>query len=286
VIDLRHWLRSPLLHFVILGGLVFTAERLLTATSTVSAGTSRPATESLSADEILLRDALAIGLDRTDPLVRERLVRLGESIVTDDITERAALEREARRLGLDHSDPVVRRRLVHAMTLALSRVDPSEWPGEEELQAHYERNRDRYVQPARYHFDHVYFARDREGMSAQSAAGKAMDYLERKGTVSSAAGVGGDAFLLGSEFSMSDLQLERRFGPKFAAAFKTAPIGQWTGPLESPFGLHLVWLSQRIPAASPAFDSVRGRVVHDLLAEREAQQLERRIGQRRETYGQ
>jgi parvulin-like peptidyl-prolyl isomerase len=85
---------------------------------------------------------------------------------------------------------------------------------------------------------------------------------------------------------MSDLQLERRFGPKFAAAFKTAPIGQWTGPLESPFGLHLVWLSQRIPAASPAFDSVRGRVVHDLLAEREAQQLERRIGQRRETYGQ
>lgn len=280
--DSRHRLRSPLLHFVLLGGLVFAAERLLAPASVVTASTEQAVAEQLSAEEILLRDALAVGLDRTDPLVRDRLVRLGESIVTDDVEDRAALESEARRLGLDRSDPVVRRRLVQAMTLALARVDPSEWPDEQELRAYYDRNRERYAQPARYRFDHVYFARDREGTPARSAAEQALAVLQRDGTVLAAAHVDSDAFLLGNQLSMSDSELARRFGPEFESAFETAPIVQWTGPLVSPFGFHLVWISQRLGAEVAAFESVRGRVVHDLLAERSQEQLERRVEQRRE----
>ena len=110
---MRRWLRSPAVHFAILGGLVFAAE------SWRSAGAA-PAAASLAApsdEELLEREARRLGLDRDDGGIRRRLVRnlrfLGQ---TKGSGERADYE-EALALGLGDSDLVVRRRLVQRLEL-------------------------------------------------------------------------------------------------------------------------------------------------------------------------
>src|SRR5262249_58581102 len=112
----RSLLREPALHFLLAGALLFGAKSV--AERGRQATPSGPA---VSDDELLYREALALGVDRRDPAVRERLVRLG-GFVGEDRGERDALEREARRLGLERSDVVIRRHLAEIMRLAAGRL--------------------------------------------------------------------------------------------------------------------------------------------------------------------
>jgi parvulin-like peptidyl-prolyl isomerase len=273
-----------MLHFLILGGLVFGGERLLTPLLDVPSVSTAPAeADTLSPEDMLVREAIAAGFHQTDALVRDRLVRLGESVASEDVEDPEALEKEARRLGLDHTDPVVRRRLAHAMELTLSRLSPSHWPDEAEARAYYERNRERYMQPGRVRFRHVYFARDRQGTASESAAAQALAVL-RAGDETAAASVHGDAFMLGSELNVSSPNVPRRFGAEFAVAVDGATVGQWTGPIASAYGWHLVFVEERTAPALSSFDDVRGRVIHELLTERRAKLLEERLAERRKSY--
>jgi peptidyl-prolyl cis-trans isomerase C len=282
----RGLLRSPAVHFLMLGGLLFFGQRMLAPRLAAwSAASTRADGGRLTTDEILYRDAVAIGLDRTDPLVRSRLAKLGELIATDDVEDAGQLEQAARRLGLDRSDLVVHRHLAHVMKLALSHIGPSEWPTEQDLVAYYERHEDAYVEPARYRVEHVFFARDRSGVPARRAAADALRTLRAGDGATAHGGVAGDTFLLGATLTMSAPELARRLGPTFAAAVDEAPIGRWFGPVASSYGEHVVRVSEKTPAEVPPLEAVRGRVVQALLAELSAAKLQRRLSERRAAYG-
>jgi hypothetical protein len=60
----------------------------------------------------------------------------------------------------------------------------------------------------------------------------------------------------------SDL-IARDFGPTFAAAVEQLPIGEWTGPVDSAFGTHLVYVSERTPAVIPELSQVRASVLRE-----------------------
>jgi hypothetical protein len=268
-------------HFLLLGALIFAGQRLLVPSPVVSSAVA-PADAGaavLTDEEILYRAAVAVGLDRNDPLVRERLRKLGDWVATGDVEDAEKLEQEARRLGLDRTDVVVRRHLVHAMELALSHVPPSEWPGEQALAAYYERRQDRYAEPGRVRFEHVFFARGRDGISAEPAAQEALGTL-REGDVADAPALG-DPFLLGAELSISEPDLERRLGPQLASAIESAPVGQWYGPVASAYGEHVVRVIERTPAKIPDLASVRSRVVHAMLSEMAAERLARKLAEQR-----
>jgi hypothetical protein len=244
-------------------------------------------------EEILFREALAAGLDRRDPLVKQRLERLGAMVTAGEVEDAAHLEEEARRLGLDRRDLVVRRYLVQAMMLAFSHPGPDDFPDEAEIAAHYERNRERYAAPARVRFRHVYFARDRKGLAPAEAAieartrlagtdpsaGDARRRLDTAGT--DEATVSGDPFLLGSRFDLAESAVAHDFGPQFAAALAQAPAGRWAGPIESSYGSHLVWIEERRASTVPDLEAVRSQVRQDLLAEQARSRLERRLAERR-----
>jgi len=282
----RSLLRSPALHFLLLGGLLFLGHRTLAprfARSFIAASSADG--EALTNDDILYRDAVAAGLDRTNPLVRRRLAMLGEMVASGNIEDAAALEAQARRLGLDRTDLVIHRHLVHAMELALSHLGPSEWPTEAELAAYYEQHKEAYAEPARYRFEQVFFARDRRGTPAEEAAAEALRTLSANGGPSAPASIEGDPFLLGEELTMSVPELARSLGPALSAAIEAAPVGRWFGPVSSAYGEHVVRVVGMTPSQIPPLESVRGRVVHALLAERSAAKLEKRLGERRAAYG-
>lgn len=180
-------LRSPLLHFVAGGALLFAATRLaggdavqagdaaapiaiaaadvaqLRATYTQDTGLEpSPADEAALIEdaieeELLFREALARGLDRHDKSVRNWLVEQMRVLTDDADASDDALYARALELGLDRHDPVVRRILVHKARLLASHVGD---PTDDELRAWYEQHRDEFGMPERVSFWHVFVARD------------------------------------------------------------------------------------------------------------------------------
>jgi len=126
----RSLVRAPALHFLLAGALLFAMRSVAEQRRQTAADGA-----TLSDDELLYREALALGVDRRDPAVRERLVRLG-GFVGEERDERQAQEEEARRLGLERSDLVVHRHLAEMMRLAAGRLDAADYPTEGELAAY------------------------------------------------------------------------------------------------------------------------------------------------------
>jgi parvulin-like peptidyl-prolyl isomerase len=64
------------------------------------------------------------------------------------------------------------------------------------------------------------------------------------------------------------------FGEGFARQLAAAPAGEWTGPLESSYGLHLVLVRERVAAEEPSLATLRPLVTRELLAERQKKELQ------------
>ncbi len=286
-------LRSPLLHFLLAGGLL----HLLTAAGPADPGIrvvevrrsevaerleayrgqmgrdpderEAAAIERLAVEDALWLDqAFALGLHRIDPVVRQRLLQnmrfLGDA--TDE-SEEAMLAR-AEALGMDRSDVVVRRRLIErAQALVRARVR-ARAPDEAALAAHHGAHPERWREPERLDLSHVYLSRDRRGAAAEAEAERLLQRLRAESIEVDRALRLGDPFLSGHRVrGASRSRLAARLGPDFARAALELPVGRWSGPIESAFGVHLVWLHAREPSRVPPLAEVRKRVLEDWIEE-------------------
>lgn len=295
-----------LLQFLFLGGLLFAVDRLWWSTqppppvvidaarvtmlrADLTRALRRPPTrEELERalvpevdDELLYRAALARGYAEDDPVVFRRLVQNlrfadveGEADPRDD-TE---IYRDAIAMGLHETDIVVRRRLVQRMRLELESVAAEAAPDDPELRAFYERHAERYRSPARTRLLQLYYARENEDRARADLAS-----LRRDGAPPEDAGSRGDPFLLSAEQpSQTRKELADRFGGSFADdAFAAAP-GEWSGPIESAYGLHLVFVHERTAERALDFEEVRGPVRHAVSAQRREDALEQALARLRE----
>jgi len=292
----------PLLRFSLLGALLFGAERVflaepprpepvvlsaarLDALRGEAARLGGPLDERALAalvrnevdDELLYRRALEQGLDRDDPVVQRRLVQnlrfAGAGPERDD----TSLYAEARALGLDRSDPVVRRRLIQRMRLVLEAEALAVEPSEAELRARYEADADRHLQPARTRFVQLYFSREHA-----AAAQAARERLRAQPAGPEAASGEGEPFLHPAlQPLQSESELAARFGVDFARALIDLPPGVWEGPVESAYGLHLVYVQERTPEGRAPFESVRAQLRLGVQAERRARLLEAELSRLR-----
>jgi len=252
--------RAPLLHFLLLGGLIFWAWSL--GRPGASAVYREPAREIVVSAERIA--ALREGWlrKRQRPPTEEEIRGLIESLVREEI-----LSREAIALGLDRDDTIVRRRLAQKMdNMVRELLTPSD-PADEELEGFLRENPDRYRRPARISFRQVYFSPDRRGESTKTDAKAALRTLIEDPAADP--GKLGDAVMLPAvlELEPADL-IERRFGPDFVPAIAALPTGEWAGPIASAFGLHLVRVSEMKPAELPALALIRAVVARDYGVER------------------
>ncbi len=234
--------------------------------------------------EVLYREALARGLDRRLSVVRDRLARLGGFLGLGPAGDQELLEDSARALGLARTDPVIRRHLVYLMELAMSRPLPGDFPTEGQLEAYYAQHRDRHVQPPRTRLTHVFLARDRHGAHLEEVARRLRDELQRRGVPPSEAQRYGDPFPAGARAAGSHAQLDRIFGAGFAQAIEALPERTWAGPVPSAYGLHVVWIHEHTAARVPPLRAVRNQVVHSYLRERGAARREEIMAVLRRRY--
>jgi peptidyl-prolyl cis-trans isomerase C len=236
---MKRWLREPLLHFLALGLLLFATDHVL---NRAPARERTPTRIELTPDDLRqLQVAFAARWQR-EP-TPEEMNGLVEDRVRDEV-----LYREALVLGLGQDDPIVRRRLAQRMELVAGDPSPNREPTPLELEAWFEKNRQRFAQPEQVTFRHLYFSPERRGARARADATGALEKLA--GTPADWPGTAslGDRFPFQDHLADRSLeQLVKELGPGFAQAiFRTKP-GAWQGPIESAYGWHVVFVEALTP---------------------------------------
>jgi hypothetical protein len=256
----RRVLREPLLHFMVLGALVFGAARQFDDAADryqIDAGPEQRA-----------RIATTYQQQYGAAPTASQLQYLLDQYVRSEI-----LFREGLALGLDRDDEIVRRRVVQKIEFLNEDTDAIP-VDERALEKFFASHQSRYVTPATVSFTQVYFSADSKGeREARVRAEAALDTLGRsRGTAPdsrhASAAIGSDRFEGGNEFAqLSAASAQRIFGDsQLSAALFTAPAGKWAGPLRSAFGWHLVRVIQRDPSQAPPLERVKERVQADYVA--------------------
>ena len=253
--------------FLLLGALLFAIDRAAERGPETVA--PRPDDSRRSADgaptperdvRLLAAAGRRAGLDRGDPVIISRLVRNLRFLGHEGSD--SALYREALALGMDRSDVVVERRLADRMAARLRADALREPPGDAELRRWYAQNQDRWRRPPAVAFRHVFVSRERHGAGAEAAARELRTALRTERVDPGHAPARGDPFLLGGQIPLRRLpDLARQFGRAFAEAVATVPPETWFDPIESSYGLHLVWVHEQRAEAVPPFDEVRAQVM-------------------------
>jgi hypothetical protein len=236
-------------------------------------------------EEILFRESLRIGLDRSSPVVRRRLLQIAGFVDLEPNASEEDLLQEARALGLDRDDPVIRRHVVGIMRSLYQRTEVSQGPTEDEVRAYVEERPDRFMMPERVAFVHVYLSEDRRGASLSQDAAQLLERLNAESALPEGAAGQGDVFLRGHSFPLqTQKQVVRVFGTRFAEAVMAVGPGVWSGPIVSPYGLHLVWVQEKTGEQLPEFAAVRGRARQELLVLRGEEKLRERLVEIRGNY--
>jgi hypothetical protein len=256
-------LREPLLHFVLLGALIFAV-----FAARGERGRSRPDRIVVGAGQI---EHLADGFARTwqRPPTSAELDGLVDDYVREEI-----YYREAMVLGLERDDTVVRRRLRQKMEFLVEDVTAGSAPSDADLEAYLRAHPDGFRIEPELTLRQVYVSRDRRGERVGDDARSLLARLTDAGPDAAIDDLG-DALMVPHELSgASRSEVARVFGDDFAAAVADLPIGRWTGPVASGFGLHLVLLRARTAGRVPALDEVREAVARELQATNRKQMVE------------
>ena len=185
--------------------------------------------------------------------------------------------REAKTLGLDDNDTIIRRRLAQKLTFLNEDLANTQATTTAELEVFFLDNAADYAEPARFSFEHRYFSNDRREDALQDA--ETAKYSET---------ITGDLFVLQRSYTgRSASELADLFGRDFTASLASLDPGSpdlWQGPIRSPYGWHLIRLTERTAPRNPPFGQVSDAVLRDFLQQRRLQANEAFYQQLRSRY--
>lgn len=255
---LRSLVREPLVHFLAIGGALF-----LFSAVTGRGRSPRPTDIVVTVGQV---ERLVESYRRTwqrPPTARELRG------LVDDYVREEVYNREAVALGLDRDDAVIRRRLRQKMEFFSQDLAMQVDPTDAELQAYLDAHPEGFARDARLDFVQVYVSIDRRGEAgARAAAVRLLAQLRAGGRDADVREFGDPLMLAPEHTGVASRDVAAQFGNAFAAAIDTLPVGQWSGPVESGFGLHLVLIRRRTAGAIPPLAEVRDAVTRDVMNER------------------
>ena len=235
----NRWLREPLLHFAVLGGLLFAADHFL------SSRADDPRVIVVGAEV----DAQATQLFQSS---RGRAPTAGELAALRRVwLDNEVLYREGLALQVDRGDSAIRDRVIFK---ALSVVDANvKLPPIDEavLRKWFESHRSKYDEPARFDFQEA------------ALAGDTSEAAVRAFVAALNGGLPGDARAGLRVFKgRPQANLVQSYGPEFVLALEQAPVGEWRAqPTQG--GWRAIRLDAAVPPKPAAFEPLRGVVQQD-----------------------
>ncbi len=247
---MRRLVREPLFHFLVLGAVMFAVYGLRTRNKV-----AKPAEIVVTQGAI---ENLVTGFTRTwqRPPDEKEL----QGLLRDYVRQEAAY-REAVVLGLDRDDMVVRRRLQQKLEFLSNELTEGAQPSDAELQDFMLAHIDSFKSEPRFSFRQIYFNPQLRGGNTHRDAARIREKLQHAGQRGNTMSLG-DPFLLEQSFNdvcLSDVR--KTFGERFASGLTSLQLAEWQGPIDSGYGTHLVFLDQRsegrVPSLAEARDQVR-----------------------------
>lgn len=220
-------------------------------------------------DEILFREALALGLADFDTVVQQRLA--GNLAFVEHGDPSVAIRGAGRSADLTadlvERDLVVRRRLIERMRARLEADAVAAEPREDELRQALANEPERFALPARVR---VEYAPVGDAVAASEPPASSVRALPPSSA---------------RELPTSSARdLERAFGPEFARTAFTIEPGHWSAPVATPSGSYRLLVRERIAPRVPSLDAVRNQVRAAVLRERAATAARRALDELRASY--
>ncbi|MGH9399043.1 MAG: peptidyl-prolyl cis-trans isomerase, partial [Thermoanaerobaculia bacterium] len=254
---LKTILREPLVHFLLLGAGLFVAFRL------TGGGAAEPVGRIVISTAEVERLSTIFSRLWLRPPTAEELRGLIEKEIREEV-----YSREAMAMGLDREDTVIRRRLQQKLEFLSEDIAAQQKPTEAQLQVFLDGHREKFRTEARLTFRQVYVGRERRGASAERDAKSLLVKLRAQGAGADVERLG-DRISIPSDFEgESEKEVGRTFGQAFPERLMQLSTGRWEGPIESGYGLHLVLVKERVAGTAPTLAQVREAVEREWQAER------------------
>jgi hypothetical protein len=278
--SLRRYLKDPLVHFLVAGAILFLA---VSAIAPPEEDDSRIVVDRGALISFVqyrskaFEPAAAAAL--LDGLSDAALARL-----IADYIEEEVLAREAEAMGLAAGDYVIRQRMVQKAGFAIDAVAAQEL-NDDEARAFFEANRERYVEQPSATFAHVFFSRDRPESEAQAAAIAAALNAENAPFEAALLHGDRFPFHTNYVERTYDY-VASQFGDEAARAIfdPDAAMLRWRGPLVSSYGAHAVFVARLAPARPLDFEEVAQRVRADAHRDKHARARDALLAETIERY--
>jgi hypothetical protein len=204
-----------------------------------------------------------------------------KSLVEQNIRQEVFYQ-EALKMNLDHNDEIIKRRLAQKMNFLSNDLATLKEPTEDELRKYYQENKENYLLPPSYSFYQISFRSD----SRDDPKADATRFLERiKGQAPEEIKDQGDRLPFPYFFDMTEsYELDRQLGMEFDQGLKDIDTAVWSGPVRSGFGWHVVYLTQKIPALAPEFESIVKELKRDFEYENQRRINDQVYGELRNNY--
>jgi parvulin-like peptidyl-prolyl isomerase len=261
---LKTVLKEPLLHFLLIGAVLFG----FVAWSGPRSGPDKAAIVVSSAEIEFLAANYAKAWGQ--PPTQDEL----KSLIDDRVQEEIAV-REAMAAGLDRDDSIIRRRLRQKFEVMAEEQVAREAPTDAELSAYLATHADRFTPLATVSFEQIVIDVGGTPAEGERAAALAKTAIRQGSDPANL----GRVSMLASRITGARLDVvAREFGPAFAEYLPKLPTNEWTGPVRSAFGAHLVHMTAYVPGVVPPLEMVRVAVAREW-------ENERRVAARTESYG-
>lgn len=254
---MKSFLKEPLVHFLIIGALLFIFFDIYRATDQESEKTIR-----ITEAQI---ETLRASFTRTwrRPPTNQELEGLVKELIREEIACR-----EATSMGLDRDDPYIRRRLKMKMDFMLEDMSELVPPTDKELTLFLQQHRELFRVEPKVRFSHVYLEVKKHGDSLQDDTIQLLKELVNGGPNLDLDQYG-DPTILPKTVPLSFASaVDRQFGKSFTEQLAGLDVGVWQGPVTSSYGLHLVLVHDFIQGWDPNLSEARAVVEREFMARR------------------
>lgn len=259
--------KEPLVHFLLIGGLIFAAYSMFDDSPTTP-----------PSQQIIITQADLTALSAQFESVWKRQPRPQElNAMTKEMIRDRVLVNAALDLGMDQGDTVINRRLRQKMEFFATSIAEAVEPEDGELEAFYQANSQKYQIPPQVALEQFFLGE----RAAANTVASALVALQN--------GDDPEQFrhpsLLPEQVEMTSMRvLDSTFGTGFAASLNALSIGEWSGPVKSGYGLHLVRLTKKSPATHPALAQVVDKVFPDWQSSKRQEVLDHYYQSLRQGY--
>jgi len=259
---LARWSREPLVVFVLIGALLFAVNNW----RNTAQGREDDVYQITLTEDDLAQMAVALRVEGIEQLSPEQLQHLLDARVREEVVYREALA-----MGLDQNDTIVKRRMVQKMDFLAEDLSALREPTRDELQQWLDSHPQDFVIPPRATFRHIYFSSHERGSAVRDAAAAALESARGLAVDAPAVDTLGDRFMFQDYYAeRTPEQVAQDFGGDFSRALFQLQPGAWSEPIASGFGWHLVFVDTLVPARAPRFEEVEGEIRAQWMADQRA----------------